>query len=92
MSELLFYWFPGNIQCSNPFCKNGLSLKNKHSVSNVITTKRVIHNLTGSNTTNTKEYSNNSEKNPYNSFSSFKNIEKGVHPIQSIAKESSSRK
>lgn len=24
MSELLFYCFPGKIQCCNPFCRNGI--------------------------------------------------------------------
>lgn len=70
MSELLFYCFPGSIQCCNPFCKNGLSIKGHRKVPSVTTTNRAIKSPTGSSTAKQTRYNQNGKVEPYNSFSS----------------------
>ena len=76
MSELLFYCFPGKIQCCNPFWKNGLPIKSSRDVPSVTTTNRVIHSPLGSSTGIRKQYNEDGKVDPYGSFSSWKNLDR----------------
>lgn len=86
MSELLFYCFPGKIQCCNPFCKNGLHIKNSSNIQTVTTTKRVVHSpLAGFSTGNNKRKNNEGNSDPYRS--SAKMMENTAGTVRSVVKD-----
>jgi hypothetical protein len=70
MSELLFYCFPGKIQCCNPFCKNGLPIKSNRTLPSVTTTSRVVHSPIGPSTGPKRRYNEDGKVDPYGSFNS----------------------
>lgn len=81
MSELLFYCFPGKIQCCNPFCKNGLSIKNPSSVLGATKINRIEDSpITGSTGINNS------------SFGSTKTIDKPTSSVKFAIKDTGSRK
>ena len=94
MSELLYYCFPGSIQCCNPFCKNGLSIRNDSKYPIVTTTtKRVPHSpLAGSSTASSKRYNDEGKVEPYGSFSSSKTVDRVAGSVKSVVKDTGSRK
>ena len=81
MSELLFYCFPGKIQCCNPFCKNGLSLKDPSSQLGTTKSDRIVHSPVAGSIS-----SNNS------SFGSSKTIDKASSSVKLSIKDTGSRK
>ena len=91
MSELLFYCFPGKIQCCNPFCKNGLPIKNTSNIPSVTITQKGISTPTGFSTASTKRYNEEGKVLPSHSFASEKGIDRVGGSVKLI-KDPNSRK
>jgi len=91
MSELLFYCFPGNIQCCNPFWKNGLPIKNNSKIPHVttLTSKEVRSPESGS---STRSIHQQCKVEPFNSFSSCKSVKRAVGQVKSVAIKAGSHK
>lgn len=70
MSELLFYCFPGKIQCCNPFCKNGLSIKSSRRLPSVTTTSKAPQSPIGPSTGPKRHYNEDGKVDPFGSFNS----------------------